>query len=420
VERALQLLPDAEALRPLRALLLRVSRPLDPFSSAGDLYRTLGKRQLEPGDLRAGLSQALAGFTTGLIELYQSAIAVIEAEGRADPAASVRALLRAGQCEQRAGRLSQARLWFDHALSLAEALHDRRPEIQALDLLGRLEWSRGQLDRSGRCFQRSLAVAEAERDRDGAARACQGLGDVALAQDQHAGAESWYTRGLGYAVEDRELAASLTLSLAEVATQRDQLEIAASRLRRAREAFEELQDGDGLTRALVAEGHLEAARGHTGEAVNRLREALRRSRRPPGHPVFEMAVRLDLCQVYLGAGRLPDVEDEVRRAEEVAIMHNLTAGLIRLYLLMGEVFGRQGDENGFVFFENAVTLCRGAEPARDLEAESYLKYARFRLTLGDRAEARACLERARELLAALGATGLQARVDRELADLAPA
>ena len=73
-----------------------------------------------------------------------------------------------------------------------------------------------------------------------------------------------------------------------------------------------------------------------------------------------------------------------------------------------------GDENGFVFFEQAIELCRSGEPALRLEADVYREYARFRMTMGDDAEARAYLERARELLEPFGDEAAREKIDQEL------
>jgi hypothetical protein len=86
-------------------------------------------------------------------------------------------------------------------------------------------------------------------------------------------------------------------------------------------------------------------------------------------------------------------------------------------MIMGKLRGRQGDENGFVFFEQAIELCRGGDPARRLEADVYSEYAHFRITMGDRHEARAYLERARELLEPFGDDAARRRIDDELAEV---
>lgn len=418
VEQALRLLPDLDALVPLRALLIATSQSLDPGTSPGWPDRTVGKRRLELEQLRDRLPQAIARVASHFTALYEAAVGALEAEQRGDLASAVRELVRSGESELSVGRYGQARLWYDHALRFAEELRDRRPEIRVLLQIGQLEQARGRLDQSARCCQRALVLAEAESDRASVALACQGLGDVALASGQPVGAGSWYARGLGFSDEAR-LTAELNLGLAEVARQRGLEEVALGRLDRTRRAFAALNHAEGLARVHLCEGQLEAGRGRRQEALGCFQEALGRLRDAPGRHALEIAVGLEICRIHLDEERLPDAEDEARRGEELAIAHNLTRELARLYLILGEIRGRRRDESGFVFFENAIDLSRGLEPARDLEGEAYLQYARFRRAIGEPDEARACLDRAREIFESLGETGALARVRSEFDELTP-
>jgi len=119
-------------------------------------------------------------------------------------------------------------------------------------------------------------------------------------------------------------------------------------------------------------------------------------------------------------GRWREAEDEARRGEELAIAQNLTRQLARLYVILGTLRGAQGDEDGFVFFEKAIELCRGLEPSPRQEGETYVEYARFRRGLGDRDGARACFERALEIFATLNYNTGRDLVTAELAALPPA
>jgi tetratricopeptide (TPR) repeat protein len=413
VEQALRLLPDVDALGPLRAFLLSTSQD----GEEAEPYRTVGKRYLQPADLRVLVPQAAAQVGAHLTALYFAAVDALEAEQRDDPAGAVRALLAAGQLEEKVSRASQARAWYDHALRIAETLRDRRPEITALRRLGHLEALRDRAEAAARFYQRSLAIADAELDHEGAARACLGLGAVSLSHAKWQGAESWFRRGLQCGAEDRALIARLHLGLCEGARGRGQLAAAADRLTRARELFEEAGDAKGIVRVLNASGQLEALRGRRPDALARYREALAMLQNTEPDPRLEIAIRLNMCDLYLEWGRLPDAEDEIRSAEGTAIIHNDTRDLARLYLVMGKVWGLQGDDTGFVFFEKAVELCRGSEPMPRLEAEAYLEYALFRKQMGEPEEARAYLERAREILEDVGNGPLLARITAELSRL---
>jgi tetratricopeptide (TPR) repeat protein len=419
VEQALRLLPDVDGLAPLRAFVVSLSSSRGPQAwTAAEPNRTIGKRALDPSELRARVPQVVARVTGRVGELYAAAVDALESERNGDFSKAVRSLVRAGQCEAEDGRHAQADAWFRRGLQIAEQLRDRQPEMEALYHLGRLQATRGYLDDGARSLQRSLALAEAEVDAERAAVACQGLGDVLYAQGQWVGADAWYTRGVQYAAPDSLAAARLWLGMGEASLRRRELAAATERLARALELFESLNDIDGVVRTLLARGALEGVRGRTpAEVLTTYREALGRVPVAGADPALELSVRLRLADAYIDAGRLPDAEDEARRAEELAIAHQLGRMLARVYVLMGRLRARQGDENGFVFFEQAIELCRSGEPAPRLEAGVYREYADFRTAMGDRHEARAYLGRARDLLEPFGDAAAVARIDEELRQL---
>lgn len=418
VEQALRLLPDVEDLAPLRGFVVSLSSSRSPEAwAAAEPNRTIGKRTLDPTTLRARVPQVLNRVTGRVAVLYDAAVDALESEQSGDFSQAVRALVRAGEYEEQSVRYSQAHAWYRQALGVAEQLRDRQPEMEALCHLGRLEASRGYLDEGARAFQRSLALAEAELDNEHAAGACKGLGDVLFAQSQWAGAEAWFARGLQYAKSNRAMAGSLSLGLGQAAQRRGEHGVAVERMRWALENFAAVGDNAGVIRTLLARGLMEAAEGKTAEALATYREALSHLPVSDPDPVLELSVRLRLAELYIDLGRLPDADDETRRAEDLAITHQQPRWLARTYVIMGKLRGRQGDENGFVFFEQAIELCRSGEPARRLEADVYREYAGFRTTMGDRHEARAYLERARDLLEPFGDAVALDRIEQELRQL---
>lgn len=419
VEQALRLLPDVDGLAPLRAFVVSLSSARGPQAwTAAEPNRTIGKRALDPTELRARVPQVIARVTGRVGELYAAAVDALESERNGDFPQAVRALVRAGQCEELDGRHVQAEAWFRQGLRIAEQLRDRQPEMEALYHLGRVQATRGYLDGGARSLQRSLALAEAESDHPHAATACQGLGDVLYAQGQWVGADAWYTRGLQHATDDSLAGARLWLGAGEASLRRRDVAVSGERLARALEQFEAVNDTDGVVRTLLARGALEGVRGRAAaDVLATYREALGRLPVAGADPALELSVRLRLADAYIDAGRLPDAEDEARRAEELAIGHQLGRMLARVYVLMGRMRARQGDENGFVFFEQAIELCRGGEAAPRLEAGVYREYADFRMAMGDRHEARAYLVRARDLLEPFGDGAAVARIDDELRQL---
>jgi tetratricopeptide (TPR) repeat protein len=412
VEQALRLLPTVDALSPLRAFLISSSRA----RSSAEPHGTVGKRHVQPDDLRDLMPRALKQITEHLGSLYDAALAALEAEQKGDETGAVRALLRAGALEEAVRRHSEAYAWYDHALRIAAGLRDRRPEIEALRHLGHLDCVRGRLESGSRYFQRSLALAEDEMDHLGAALACQGLGKAAVAGSTWQGAEAWFGKGLRYAgAAPSELNASLLVGLADAARGRGQFELAADRLRQARLTFDKLGDEEGGALVLNGDGLLQVDQGDRDAGLARYRESLARLRRAGKNPRLEMSVRLNICRMFLDSDRLPDAEDEARRAEEIAIIHNFTFELAGLYSLMGRMRGMERDETGFVFFEKAIELCQGPDPFPRLEAEIFREYGLFRSALGEREEAIAYLERSREILEGLGDRATLAQIEGDLA-----
>jgi tetratricopeptide (TPR) repeat protein len=417
VEQALQLLPDVEDLAPLRRYVISLGSGSGNWAGA-EPNRTMGKRTLDPKELRARVPQVLARVTDRVHALYEAAVDALECERSGDFSQAVRSLVRAGRCEERMGRYSQAQAWYKQALGVAGQLRDRQPEMEVLCDLGRLEAARGYLDEAARAYQRSLALAEGEGDDEHAAAACNGLGDVLFTQAHWLGAEAWYFRGLQYVPNTSTLVGTLTLALATTALRRGQLGESAGWLQRAEDAFTAQRDEGGLVRAIVVRGQIEAAQGRTNDVITSYREALKRLPQNGDDGLLEITVRMRLAELYVTLGRLPDGEDEARCAEELAITHHQPRLLARVYILMGKLRGRQGDENGFIFFEQAIALCRGAEPAQRVEADVYREYAAFRVVFGEVGEARAYLERARDLLEPFGDDAALDRVDSALRNLA--
>jgi len=414
VEQALRLLPDVDALTPLRAFLISTSHraPAEEWDAA-DAYRTVGRRYLRLDDLRRRVPEALAREQAHLATLYDAVLDALERERAGDMSGAVRALLRAGAAEESVGRFREAGAWYAHALGLSEALRDRRPEIEALCALGRSALAAGNARDGAREFQRALALADAERDQAGAIEACAGLGDAAAAQSAWAGAESWYKRGLRLADQDTARTPDLQHRLARVASGRGDHAGALEIMRRAREA---LEPGDTGARAemLTTEGEIELQLNHTDESVKAFRDAQALTQRD-GPPAREVAIALGLARALMASRRWREAEDELRRGEELAIAHNLTRPLARIYAVLGNVHGAEGDEDGFVFFEKAIELSRGRDPSPVLEGETYLEYGRFRQRLGDHDEARACFERAQELFTSAQDVAGRERAAKELA-----
>jgi tetratricopeptide (TPR) repeat protein len=413
VERVLRLLPDVDALAPLRAFLMATSRR----NSHGGSQHTVGKRYLSAEDLPGLVPRALRRVTEHLTLLYDSAIEALEAEDRGDAAACVQAFIRGGDLESRVGRDNAARQWYEHALVIAEGGHDRKPEIEVLQRLGALDAALGDFDRAARVQQRSFVLAESEGVAPSAASAAIALGEAALRRENFRGAASWFSRALEHAADEPWLLGRLALGQAALATATSDIDAAEAHLQRAEMQFNSQGPEVGRTELLSARGRLAARRGNHAEALAHFREALVRLPVLERDPHVDLAIRLEISQLFLDTDRLPDAEDEIRRTEELAIVHNFSRDLARVYILLGEVRARQRDETGFVFFEKAIELSRQGDPAPRLEAEAYLAYSHFRSTFGEMEEARACLERALEIVDVVHDPLLEHAVETSMARL---
>src|SRR3989442_8793041 len=163
-----------------------------------------------------------------------------------------------------------------------------------------------------------------------------------------------------------------------------------------------------MAQLLKPRGQLVVEVGRQSAAAAACRGALAWLQRAPREPSLESGIRLNLAQLQLEAGRFLEAEEELRRAEQLAIGENLMRRLVQIYTVLGALRGRQLDETGFVFFEQAVELSRTVAPSSLAQAQGYEEYGLFQLPLGDRDTARAYLERARAMYASAGGpTGLE-------------
>jgi len=304
------------------------------------------------------------------------------------------------------------------SLALAEALQDRRPEVDALLAIGHVCLALGQYAEGARYYQRALVLSEAEFDQAGAVDASVGLGNAAFERAEWAGARAWYSRALRLteAGNDRLRLGRITHRLGLLDRRQGDLTAAGENLRRARQCFEGLDGGAALemARVLDAQGELDAALGRPGPAAAAFREALAWVRRDQHDAGLDVTIRLHLAELLLDTGRWLEADEEMRRAEQLAITSNQTRGLVQIYTLLGTLRGRQGDETGFVFFEQAIALCRALEGPLLDDARVYHAYGLFRQVCGGPDEARAYLERARGIFRSLGVDAEVERVDAAL------
>src|SRR2546425_18212 len=262
------------------------------------------------------------------------------------------------------GRVAQALEWYAVALRVSEALQDRHPEVETLQALGRACLGLGLHAEGARHYQRCLALAEAEFDPAAAISACEGLGKAAQAQVEWAGAEAWYARGLrlAEAAGDQRRIGGLLHELATLACRRGELAAAGDYLRRARGFFEPLTEALAMAQVLNTQGQLDVQLGRQQAAAAAYREALAWLQRAPREPSLESGIRLNLAQLQLEAGRFLEAEEELRRAEQLAIGEKLMRRPGQVLTGLGALRGPRLDETRFCFFEEAGELAPARAP----------------------------------------------------------
>jgi tetratricopeptide (TPR) repeat protein len=416
VEQALRMLPELEALAPLRALLLSSAQAEQSTWANAGQNLTVGKREVAPAEMRQRMTAALKRITEHLSELFETYVRALESMERESPAEAVANLLAAGALEETVGRLAQARAWFGVALEIAEGLPNRRPEVETLLSLGRLSVFLGYYEEAARRYQRALVLAEAEFDQAGAIDSCMGLGTVDVEQAAWAGGHAWFARGLrlAEASRDERRTAQLHHGVGELARRQGDLTLASRALQQARERFEALGDAREMARVLLTQGLLESDLGLAVRAASAYREALAWTHRTAPDTGLEVFIRLNFARLHLEERNFLEAEQEIRRAEQLAIAGNLTRRLVQIYTLFGRLRGLQGDENGFVFFEQAIHFARTLDLFPVVEAQAYHGYGMFKLLLNQPEESRGYLERARELFELAGSSADLERVKAEL------
>jgi tetratricopeptide (TPR) repeat protein len=237
-----------------------------------------------------------------------------------------------------------------------------------------------------------------------------------MVKGEWAGARAWFARGLrlAEASEDQPRMGSIEHQIARLALREGDLGNAEEYLARASTRFERLGDATQIAKTLNTKGLVETALNRHGRAGNEYREALAWLRKAEPNPAVEISIRINLAEMYLRSNRFLEAVEESRRAEALAIAENLPRRLIEIYSLLGRLSGQQNDETGFVFFESAIELCRTMDCPPALEGQVYFDYGLFRARLGQRDEARAYLERAREIYESVGGAIELASVREEL------
>ncbi|HEU4560974.1 MAG TPA: tetratricopeptide repeat protein [Longimicrobium sp.] len=418
VERALALVPDAEEFLPLSDAVIGASRmDRDKQWARSGAYATLGKRVVDPTRLAEMVPQMVAASQQRLEEMYALVVEALRHQQEGDPAAAALSLLRAGEVEEAAGRLEKAERIYTMALEISRDLRDKAPHVLTLRRLGRTVRAAGRLDDAWSWYEQSYHLAVDAMDPAGQAIACQGLGNLCDDRGLRDRSRGWYERGLAIAqgLGDPALEWPFHTNLSVIAIKHGELADAEAMLARARERIEATGSEDAMPFYLNNRGLLLTEHGDMAAAEAMFRDAL--ARKP--EPRWEVTVRCNLGDVLVRQGRLFEAEEEARKAEEVAIVHRLIGDLVEVYVLLGAIARSRCDEEGFVFYEQALNVCHERGLSGKDEAAVLHGYGMLHCACGRPAEARAYLDAAREIYESLGFLPELARVDEDIAALEP-
>lgn len=418
VERALALVPDAEEFLPLSDAVIGSSRvDRDKLWARSAAYATLGKRVVDPARLAEMIPSLVERSQERLQELYDRVLEAIRHQQQGDLAAAAQALVRAGEVEEGDGRLEKAEKIYQLALEVARDLREPGVQVLVLRRLGRAARAAGRLDDAWEWYERSHRLAVDQLDAAGQAVACQGLGNLCDDRGERERARGWNERGLEIArgLRDAALEWPFYTNLSVLAIQQGELAEAEALLAKAKERIEATGADHALLFYLNNRGLLLTEHGDLAEAEAVFREALARVLEPR----WEVTVRCNLGEVLIRQDRLFEAQEEARLAEEVAIVHRLITTLVPVYGVLGGIARARCDEEGFVFYEQALKVCHERGLPRKAEASVLHGYAMLHAACGRPAEARAYLDAAREVYESLGFVPELARVDADLASLEP-
>ena len=417
VERALALVPDYEDFLPLSDALIGASRvDAEKQWARSGAYATVGKRVVDPAHVEELVRVRLERSQQRLRELFDLVLGAIREQQAGNPATAAEMLVRAGEMEETARRLDKAERIYRMALGISQDLREKEPHVLALRRLGRTARTAGRLEEAFSWYEQSCQLAVDALDVEGQVIACQGLGNVCHDRGERDRARRWWEQGLQLAagLDQPALDWPLYINLSALSMLEGDLAESERLLDRARERMEQSGAPDARMYWLNNRGLLLLEHGDHAAAEGVFREALEGAE---GH--WELTMRVNLGEALRGQARLLEAEDEARRAEEVAIVHRLVPDLIDVYTLLGSIARDRCDEEGFVFYEQALRVCHERGMPRKTQAAILHGYGQLHCACDRPEEGRGYLEAARDVYRSLGFAPELARVEENLNKLVP-
>lgn len=415
LEELFSLLPNLEELELLRVTLVgaAVPNPVKTWDSSTS-YATIDKRIVTRDRLETAINESVESLQKH-VALLQVALQDIFANFWAgNDSDTAQGLLSWGERLEQDGLYWKARQCYDVALALSLPLPDKSSQILALRRVARVALSLGDLQEAFSYYQRSAELAHDAGDIHSEVVAQTGLGNVRIWQGRWAEAERLYRDALELVqpVEDTSLQlerAQIYNNLGNVTTRQRRLEEAEGWFDKALSLWQSIPSTFDLAVCYHNQGLLREAQGRREEAREIYLKALSLDI-PAG---VWAVIAIDLAEWYLHGGHVSQAEEWGRAAEERAISTRSPYFVGRTYHGRGNIARAKQDDGGFIFFEKALQIAR-EKGYRFLEGLALVDYALLRIQTGETEEAQAYLERAREILADLGAVPEKERAEQAL------
>lgn len=418
VEDILGLLPDLDDLEVLRLRLIAaaVRDPGKEWDSSRD-YSTIDKRIVSPEGAAHALEEAKQALHEHVEALHAGLLPIFESFFAGDRDATARRLVALGELLEASGRVDGARRCYRAALAASLPLTDKGPQILALRRIARVSLHLGDFQEAASYYERSAEMAHDSGDLHGEVVARTGNGNVRLWQGRWAEADQCYREAL--ALADAAGPGELTLergqiynNLGNLATRLERLEESEGWFELALQVWETHASPEDHAICLHNLGNLREAQGRWDEARRSYEGALKL----PVSPAVRSIIAADYAEWWLHEGHLTQAAEYGRVAEEHAIAASSPYTLGHMYLGRGKIARALGDADGFTFFEKALEIARD-KGYPFLQAETLVEYAALRAQNDGGEEAVAYLERACEILKALGAIGELERARAALEEL---
>jgi tetratricopeptide (TPR) repeat protein len=417
VERALALVPDYEDFLPLSDALIGASRvDADKLWARSGAYATVGKRVVDPARVEEMVRVRLDRSQQRLRELFDLVLGAIREQQAGNPATAAEMLVRAGEMEETARRLDKADRIYRMALGISQDLREKEPHVLALRRLARTARTAGRLEEAWSWYEQSFQLAAGALDVEGQVIACQGLGNVCHDRGERDRARMWWEQGLTLAegMDGAAVEWPLYINLSALLMTEGDLAESERLLDLARERMEQSGAPDARMYLLNNRGLLLLEHGDPAAADAVFREGLAEAE---GH--WELTMRCNLGEALRAQGRLLEAEDAARGAEEVAIVHRMVPDLVDVYNLLGSIARDRCDQEGFVFYEQALRVCHERAMPRKTEAAILNGYGLLHCACDRPEEGRGYLEAARDIYRALGFAPELGRVEENLRKLVP-